>query len=276
MQQMRFQNRTVIVTGGSSGIGLACARGFASEGAKVLNADIQQPSQEAAKGFGNLPGEWRWIEADLADPGVPCQVADHALALWGKVDVLVNNAAHMIDQYGALLESSLEQWNRQFDISLKGTYLMTKCCLPEMIKRGGGAIVNVSSVGGIIPFGQRVAYCTVKAAILQFTRSVAIDYGLQGIRCNAVCPGAIDTPAFSATKDDPYELADREARIALGRIGKPDEVVAAIKFLASDEASYITGATLVVDGGWAASSWSARLGPRGMPYPASGPGLPDS
>ena len=268
---MRFQSRTVIVTGGSSGIGLACARGFAAEGARVLNADIQRPSQEADSTFRDLPGDWRWVEADLGDPGVPCRVAEHALALWGKVDVLVNNAANMIDQYGALLDSSLEQWNRQSDISLRGTFLMTKCCVPEMIKRGGGTIVNVSSVGGITPFSQRVAYCTVKAAILQFTRSVAIDYGLQGIRCNAVCPGAIDTPAFSSTRDDPYELADREARIALGRIGKPEEVVAAIKFLASDEASYITGATLVVDGGWAASSWSPRLGPRGLPFPISGP-----
>jgi NAD(P)-dependent dehydrogenase (short-subunit alcohol dehydrogenase family) len=141
---------------------------------------------------------------------------------------------------------------------------MSKLCIPEMIKRGGGAIVNTSSIGGINPFNEGAAYCTAKAAILQFTRSVAIDYGLKGIRCNAVCPGAIDTPTFNSIKSVPYELADRESRTALGRIGRPEEVAAAVTFLASDEASYITGATLVVDGGWIASHWNPRLGPRNL------------
>ena len=112
------------------------------------------------------------------------------------------------------------------------------------------------------PFGEGTAYCTAKAAVLQFTRSVAIDYGLRGIRCNAVCPGAIDTPTFGSIKNVPYELADREARTALGRIGQPEEIGAAVAFLASADASYVTGATLVVDGGWIASHWNPRLGPR--------------
>jgi NAD(P)-dependent dehydrogenase (short-subunit alcohol dehydrogenase family) len=138
-----------------------------------------------------------------------------------------------------------------------------------MIKRGGGAIVNTSSIGGINPFNQGAAYCTAKAAILQFTKSVAVDYGLQRIRCNAVCPGATDTPTFSIIKNVPYELADREARTALGRIGRPEEVAAAVAFLASDDASYITGAALVVDGGWIASHWNPRLGPRNLSPPGS-------
>jgi NAD(P)-dependent dehydrogenase (short-subunit alcohol dehydrogenase family) len=267
---VRFQNKTVIVTGGSSGIGLACAERFAIEGAKVLNADVRRPSPEAEARFHNLAGEWGWIEADLGDSESPTQVVKQAISRWGGVDILVNNAAYVSDQSGALLDASLEQWERQFDISVKGTFLMTKLALPEMIKRGGGAIVNISSIGGINPFNQGAAYCTAKAAILQFTRSVAVDYGLQGIRCNAVCPGATDTPTFSSIKNVPYELADREARTALGRIGQPEEVAAAVSFLASNEASYITGATLVVDGGWIASQWNPRLGPRGLPLPTSG------
>ena len=267
---MRFQNKMVIVTGGSSGIGLACAHRFVNEGARVLNADVQCPSPEAEAKFRNLTGEWKWIEADLGDSNSPARVVDHAISRWGGVDVLVNNAAYVADQSGALLDASLEQWDRQFDVSVRGTFLMTKSCIPEMIKRGKGAIVNISSIGGINPFNQGAAYCTAKAAILQFTRSVAVDYGLQGIRCNAVCPGATDTPTFNSIKSVPYELADREARTALGRIGQPEEVAAAVAFLASDEASYITGATLVVDGGWITSQWNPRLGPRGVPWPTSG------
>jgi NAD(P)-dependent dehydrogenase (short-subunit alcohol dehydrogenase family) len=141
---------------------------------------------------------------------------------------------------------------------------MSKACLPAMIEQGGGAIVNMGSIGGLAPFSNTAAYCTAKAALMQLTRSIAIDYGWHGIRCNAVCPGAIDTPAFSSIKRIPYELKDREARTALGRIGRPEEIAAAVAFLASAEASYITGATLVVDGGWSVTQWSDHLGPRGM------------
>lgn len=261
---MRFQNKIAIVTAGSSGIGLACAHRLASEGAKVLNADVRKPSGEVEQRFQNLPGEWGWIEADLGHRDVPAKVLDRALELWGGVDVLVNNAAYISDQSGTLLQTNLDQWDRQFAITVTGTFLMTKQCLPEMIKRGGGAIVNISSIGGINPFGEGTSYCTAKAAILQFTRSVAIDYGLKGIRCNAVCPGAIDTPTFSIIKNVPYELADREARTALGRIGQPEEIGAVVAFLASDDASYVTAATLVADGGWIASHWNPRLGPRNL------------
>jgi NAD(P)-dependent dehydrogenase (short-subunit alcohol dehydrogenase family) len=264
---MSFADKVVIITAGSSGIGLACAQRFASAGARVLNADIRRPNAQAEAQFQSLAGKWEWVDADLGDPETAGRVVNRALSLWGGVDILVNNAALVDDQDGAVLEATLQQWERQFDITVRGTFLMTKYCIPEMIKRGGGAIVNTSSIGGINAFGGTAAYSTAKAAILQFTRSVAIDYGPQKIRCNAVCPGATDTPTFSVLKNNAYELADREARTALGRIGTPEEVAAAIAFLASDEASYITGATLVVDGGWSASQWNPRMGPREVARP---------
>jgi meso-butanediol dehydrogenase / (S,S)-butanediol dehydrogenase / diacetyl reductase len=259
---MRLQNKIAIVTAASSGIGLGCAHRLVGEGAKVLNADLRRPSDAVENRFRDLPGEWRWIEGDLGDRQVPAKVVSRAIELWGGVDVLVNNAAYVNDQSGALLQTDLEQWDRQFAITVTGTFLMTKLCVAEMIKRGGGSVINISSIGGINPFGEGTAYCTAKAAVVQFTRSVAIDYGLQGIRSNVVCPGAIDTPTFGSIKNVPYELADREARTALGRIGQPEEIGSAVAFLASDDASYVTGATLVVDGGWIASHWNPRLGPR--------------
>lgn len=263
---MRFHEKIVIVTAGSSGIGLACAYRFASEGARVLNADIRSPEAEAEVVFRGLPGELQWIEANLGDENAPELVVERALSLWGGIDILVNNAAFVNDQAGDVLATSLEKWEQQFDVTVRGTFLMTRRCIPVMIDRKGGAIVNTSSIGGINPFAQGAAYCTAKAAILQFTKSVAIDYGRAGIRANAICPGATDTATFRAIKDNPYELADREARTALGRIGRPEEVAAAVAFLASDDASYITGATLVVDGGWIASHWNPYLGPRDYIY----------
>lgn len=252
---MRFHDKVAIITGGSSGIGLACALRFAAEGAFVLNADLKPPIRETPEGV-------HWIEADLGDPEAPDRVIDRALSLRGGLDIVVNNAAFVSDQSGGAADTALEKWEMQFDVSVRGTFLMTRRAIPELARRGGGAIVNISSIGGINPFAEGAAYCTAKAAILQFTRSVAIDYGRQGIRANAVCPGATDTPTFRSIKDIPYELADREARTALGRIGRPEEIAAAVAFLASEEASYITGATLVVDGGWIASHWNPRLGPR--------------
>lgn len=263
---MRFRDKVSIVTAGSSGIGLACALRLANEGANVLIADLKEPEVSLETLARDVLGELRWIEADMGAQAIPDLIAERALSLWGGIDVLVNNAAFVSDQSGALLDANLTQWERQFDITVRGTFLMTKRCVPEMIKRNGGAIVNTSSIGGINPFAEGAAYCTAKAAILQFTRSVAIDYGLHKIRANAVCPGATDTPTFGVIKNDPYELADREARTALGRIGRPEEIAAAVAFLASEDASYITGATLIVDGGWSASQWNPRLGPRHLPF----------
>lgn len=263
---MRFRDKVVIITAGSSGIGLACLRRMLDEGALVHNLDLVPPDASE-----NIASEGRalWMAADLGEGNVPDVAIQRTLSLHGRIDVLINNAAYTAHKGGALLETDTKEWQRQIDITLSGTFGMSKACLPAMIEQGSGAIVNMGSIGGLMPFANTVAYCTAKAAILQLTRSIAVDYGRQGVRCNAVCPGAIETPAFNSIKSLPYELADREARTALGRIGRPEEIASAVAFLASAEASYITGATLVVDGGWSVTQWSDRLGPRGLEPEAS-------
>lgn len=260
---MRFKDKIVILTASSSGIGLACLRQMLREGAVVHHLDLVPTSDPEVKNAAD-EGQAFWREADLREESGPDEAARQALAMHGRIDVLINNAAYTAHKGGALLETTAAEWQRQIDVTLLGTLGMSKACLPTMIGQGGGAIVNMGSIGGLAPFANTAAYCTVKAAILQLTRSIAIDYGRQGIRCNAVCPGAIDTPTFSSIKSQPYELVDREARTALGRIGRPEEIAAAVAFLASSEASYITGATLVVDGGWSVTQWSDQLGPRSV------------
>jgi NAD(P)-dependent dehydrogenase (short-subunit alcohol dehydrogenase family) len=236
--------KIALLTGGSAGIGLACVRRMMHEGAQVHVVDLHATADRDV------------LEA-LAE------AVQRTLRQWGRLDVLINNAAYTAHQGGALLETTDDEWQRQMDVTLRGTFAMCRAAMPPMLEQGKGSIVNVASIGALRPFANTLAYCTAKAAILQLTRSIAIDYGRRGIRCNAVCPGAIDTPAFSGIRSRPLELADREARTALGRIGKSEEVAAAVYFLASDEAAYITGTTLTVDGGWDASQWSNELGPRG-------------
>jgi NAD(P)-dependent dehydrogenase (short-subunit alcohol dehydrogenase family) len=253
--------RAVLLTGGSAGIGLACVRRMLREGAQVHIVDLHATAdREVLDAIAD--GRVISTEADLGDKSTPAEAVQRTLTKWGRLDVLINNAAYTTHRGGALLETTDEEWQRQMDVTLGGSFGMCRAVVPPMLEQGKGSIVNVASIGGLRPFANTLAYCTAKAAILQLTRSIAIDYGRSGIRCNAVCPGAIDTPAFSSIRSQPFELADREARTALGRIGTPEEVAAAVYFLASDEAAYITGATLTVDGGWDASQWNDQLGPR--------------
>ncbi len=236
---MRFSERVAVVTGAGTGIGRAIAERFGAEGARVVVADIDAASaQRVAEG---IPG------ASAAAVDVTDRESVRALLGRMDVDVLVNNAGGSTD--AAFEELSEQEWDRDVDLCLKGTFLCTQAVLPAMRRRRAGAIVNIASVNGLAHFGNE-AYSAAKAGILALTRSVAVRYGPDGVRCNAVAPGTVRTASWDdRVRDDPGRLDRVAAWYPLGRVGAPGDIASAVLFLASGEAAWITGVTLPVDGG---------------------------
>lgn len=248
MSGVRFAGRVAVVTGSATGIGRAIAERLHSEGAIVAVVDIDEAgairaatelNHDRARAYRADVGSRREIEAAFAA----------IRADLGDPEVLVNCAAYLAD-FGAVLETPPEKWEVGIAGTLTSVYLCSREVLPAMIERRSGAIVNISSVGGLVGFAGFAAYTSAKAGVLQLTKSLAIDYGPYGIRANAVCPGAIDTPNNRRVANDDEMRRYQIEMSVLGRTGRPEEIAAAVSFLASNEASFITGATLVVDGGW--------------------------
>jgi NAD(P)-dependent dehydrogenase (short-subunit alcohol dehydrogenase family) len=247
---MRLKDKVAIVTGAASGIGRATSLLFVREGAKVVVADINdEMGNETASLVEKQGGEAIFVHTDVSKSNDIQNMVESAVEKFGKIDVLVSNAAYM-DPGVPVVDLPEEQWDETIDVTLKGHYLGAKYAIPEMIKVGGGSIVSVSSVGGVVAFASNPAYCAAKGGVIQLAKAIAADYVKNNIRANVVCPGAIDTPGAEGVKDikEAYDYSLFMAE--MGRWGTADEMAHAILFLASDEASYITGSVLVADGGW--------------------------
>lgn len=242
---MRFKDKVAIVTGAASGIGRATATLLAQEGAKVLIVDVNDDAgYETASTIKNKGDEASYCHADVSLSAESQKMIKTAIETYGRLDILHNNAYW--NQGGTVTDLAENDWDKTLDVCLKALYLGCKYAIPEMLKSGGGVIVNTASVHSYVSFRRFVAYDAAKAGVLGLTRAVAIDFGPQ-IRSNAVLPGAIyPTGAWRGVSEAPKSYADA---VPMKRVGHPDDIAKAVAFLASDDASFITGAALVVDGG---------------------------
>jgi meso-butanediol dehydrogenase / (S,S)-butanediol dehydrogenase / diacetyl reductase len=242
-----LENKVAVVTGAASGIGLACARRYALEGATVVGLDL------------NASPDWGEIEAlatasqfhqlDVTDAGAQQAMASQVARELGRIDVLVTAAG--VGDGGPVNMLEETTWDRVVDINLKGTFLSIKAVLDTMMAQRSGSIITIASVEGLNGTEGGSAYNASKGGVVLLSKNVAIDYGRMGIRCNAICPGFIATPLLKQLLGPlPDVQADIERQIKLGRLGRPEEIAGAACFLASDDASYVTGQTMVVDGGY--------------------------
>lgn len=245
-----FQGKTVVITGAARGIGRAVAEAFAKERAMLVLCDIEAEGAEVAKQLGAL-----FVYGDLAQAKHRERLIEQTVKQWGGLHVLVNNAA--ISTPGSALRVGLEDWQRVLEVNLTAPMHLSALAAREMVKSGGGAVVNVASVQGLFAEQNNVAYNSSKGGLVNLTRSLALDLAPMNIRVNAVAPGAIATEAVLqaiALAENPEQTQrDYEDLHALRRLGKPSEVADAVLFLASERSSFITGITLPVDGGMTAS-----------------------
>lgn len=255
----RLDKKIAFVTGAGSGIGEQIARLFALQGAHVILADIRADAAEQVAGeIRAAGGSTRAQQLDVAEESQVKAALERVAATEGRLDILVNNAG--ISHVGTILETSMQDWERVMRVNASGVFLCAREGVRQMLAQSptGGVIINMSSVAATIGIERRLPYCASKGAVLALTRSIAIDFVTQGIRCNAICPGTVHTPFvenylarnFAGHEDEVRQQL--HARQPIGRMGRPDEIASAALYLAADEASFVTGSALVIDGGWTA------------------------
>jgi 2-keto-3-deoxy-L-fuconate dehydrogenase len=254
-----LSGRIALVTGAGLGIGAAIAETFARAGARVFVTDID--AQSAADTAGRIAalqvgrvGRTDPLALDVRDEGACYEVAARVRNSEGRLDILVNNAG--VGHVGTVLTTDGADLDRLYAVNVRGLFNVTKAFLPGMVERKAGVIINLASIGGLVGIRDRIAYCVSKSAVVGLTKCMALDHALDGIRVNCICPGRVETPFVTARLreyPDP-EKAYREmsASQAIGRMGRPEEIAAAALYLASDEAAFVTGTALAIDGGWSA------------------------
>tara|TARA_B100001750_G_scaffold133636_1_gene106290 strand:+ start:4971 stop:5714 length:744 start_codon:yes stop_codon:yes gene_type:complete len=246
---MRLENKVAIISGGSRGMGAFEAALFVQEGAKVIIGDVRdEEGRDLAKHIGSNAV---YMHLDVTSERDWAAVVKEATDRYGKLDILVNNAG--VSARGTIEETSVDDWDRVMGINSKGVFLGTRAAIPEMRKSGGGSIINISSQLGLVGMAESSPqYQSSKGAVRIFTKSAAIQYAPEGIRVNSVHPGPIVTPMTEARRSDSAVQQVMVSRIPLGRYGESKDVAYGVLYLASDEASFVTGSELVIDGGWTA------------------------
>jgi hypothetical protein len=249
---VNFEDKVVIVTGAAVGIGRATAIAFAEKNAKVIVADIDVEKGKQTSSL--IGGDAFFIEINVADSESVNNMVKEVTKRFGKIDILVNNAG--IYCQGDVIETTEEEWDKVIAVNLKGIYLCSHYVLPIMLRGNGGVVVNVASEAGLVGIAGQVAYNVSKAGVISMTKSMAVDFGRQSVRVNAVCPGTTETPlvknALKRSKDPEKERRKLEECRPLNRLGRPEEIAAAILAMASDNLGYATGSVLSIDGGYTA------------------------
>ena len=246
----KLDGKVALISGGARGQGAAEARLFAQEGGKVVLADIlDAQGRQVEAEINELGGDALYIHLDVTSESDWQRAVQATVAKYGKLDILVNNAAIIIEK-AAIEDRAAADWDRVFEVNAKGVFLGTKHSIPEMRKAGGGSIVNISSVAGIgQSLHQEPAYAASKGAVRIFSKVTASQHAADGIRCNSVHPGPIDTDMLATAMGDEARLQDRLERVPMRRMGSVDEIAKGVLYLASDDSSYVTGSELVIDGG---------------------------
>ncbi len=252
----RLAGKTAIVTGAAMGLGAAIAERFAAEGARVACLDVKaEPNEARVAAIAKAGGEAISLIGDVGDAGDTARMAEAVRERWGRIDVLVNNAG-VIPSRETVIDTTEADWDETMRVNVKGVFLMCKAVVPDMVRQGGGVILNMSSVTGLVGLPVRPAYSASKGAVAILTKQMAVDFGGDNIRVNAINPSFVITEINRAMFDqmkaegEPWErMLDQHP---IRRLGEPEDVAAAAVFLASDEAGWITGVTLPVDGGYTA------------------------